>query len=455
MLIDNEEYMRVLNALQLHHSLFSTFWRVGSVVESEAIPTMAVSFDSVGQGVVFTINPKFWNELDLYTKTFCIAHECVHVFLNTGYRGASLQASDPSFNVQIFNIAADLVDNHYLEDYFGFDRTKLSIPVLNGGNAKESYNNLCWAETIFPDGSHQKGHTLEYYYNALMENAVAVGVSFNSMDNHDQLIDDGKEELEGKSTGTSSAGTKADQISEKVLSKIVESISPEESKVLKDLLEDESKQDGGILAGTTAGNIARIIALKYVVKKKKWETIIHETLGRYKGEEKPVTIDQWVFENRRFSILDKSLLLPAEYDIDVKVYDRLDVWLFQDTSGSCEQFAERFFKAAASIPEHRFNVRMFCFDTRVFETTLKSGKLYGFGGTCFRCIEDEITKITSKPDKNNRKVLYPQYVFVITDGYGTNVSPKYPDRWHWFLTPYSTTYHIPKQSKTYNLSDFE
>jgi hypothetical protein len=92
---------------------------------------------------------------------------------------------------------------------------------------------------------------------------------------------------------------------------------------------------------------------------------------------------------------------------------------------------------------------MHCFDTRVFETTLESGKLYGFGGTCFRSLE---AYIQAYMKKNGTK--YPQAVFVITDGYGTPVQPEKPEVWYWFLDPYAT-HCIPAACNKFHLKNFE
>jgi hypothetical protein len=147
-----------------------------------------------------------------------------------------------------------------------------------------------------------------------------------------------------------------------------------------------------------------------------------------------------------------DLMLPATVSETVPVRDRVDVWFFQDTSGSCVEYAERFFKAAASIPDDRFKIRMFCFDTRVYETSIESGELFGFGGTSFQPIEDAIQSIINK-EKNTQ---YPQRVFVITDGLGSNVQPQHPDRWHWFITEgYNSIRYIPEKSTHYKLKDYE
>jgi hypothetical protein len=121
-----------------------------------------------------------------------------------------------------------------------------------------------------------------------------------------------------------------------------------------------------------------------------------------------------------------------------------------DTSGSCYNYKERFFQAALSLPKEKFKIRLFCFDDNIKETTLESRKVYGGGGTSFEIIESHIQKIMKE-----ERLDYPEAVFLITDGAGTNVMPEKPDRWYWFLTPYSTRNLIPEKSKVYELKDFE
>ncbi len=135
---------------------------------------------------------------------------------------------------------------------------------------------------------------------------------------------------------------------------------------------------------------------------------------------------------------------------DSKDHDRIPIHLYMDTSGSCIKYKERFFRAALSLPKERFAVRLFCFDTKVKETTLESRKVYGGGGTSFSIIEGNIQKVM-KQEKTN----YPEGVFIITDGAGNFVHPQFPERWHWFLTRRGSKGCIPNESKTYKLDDFE
>jgi len=131
-------------------------------------------------------------------------------------------------------------------------------------------------------------------------------------------------------------------------------------------------------------------------------------------------------------------------EIDDGEETKIELYFFQDCSYSCYHLKDRFFNAAKSLPEDRFDVKLFTFDTRVYESSLKSGKLYGFSGTRFDIIEQHLQ--TVKP--------HPRAIFVITDGAGNVVNPQHPDRWFFFLSAKNTRY-IPAKSHTYDLGDFE
>jgi len=149
-------------------------------------------------------------------------------------------------------------------------------------------------------------------------------------------------------------------------------------------------------------------------------------------------------------LLPKDLMLPTDIDVDDLHHDKnkIDVWFFLDTSGSCYHLKDRFFAAAASLPENRFNIRLFCFDTSVQETDLISKKIYGGGGTSFKILEQHIQN-----EINSKNCKYPE-VFVISDGWGDYVNPQFPAKWHWFLTENGSKTHLPKKSNIYELKDY-
>ena len=184
--------------------------------------------------------------------------------------------------------------------------------------------------------------------------------------------------------------------------------------------------------------------------KKKWESVIKRWVNNVIRNTFKDT-EQWALMDRRMYNLSPELMLPSDHEIDDRAIeqDKIDIWFFQDTSGSCQHHAERFFTAAKSIPKNKFNVRLFCFDTKVYETTLESGKLYGFGGTAFTPIETHIQKLIKE-----EKCKYPASVWVVTDGYAEKFNPQYPERWHWFLDG-NYTDCIPSKSIIHKLEDYE
>jgi hypothetical protein len=188
-----------------------------------------------------------------------------------------------------------------------------------------------------------------------------------------------------------------------------------------------------------------------VAKKQKWETVIKRWMtNTLMAAEKEIT--QFTRTNRRFVTLPKNMLLPTDIT-DEGIYDekhRIKVLFFLDTSDSCAHLAQRFFNAAKSLPKRSFDVQLFCFDTQIYETSLKTGELFGFGGTAFDIIEEYVQKYTK--EKNDGK--YPDACFVITDGAGNLVKPQYPKKWFWFLSEDNRTC-IPKECNIYKLSDYE
>lgn len=444
-----DEYLSVLNELRCHHALFAQFWSIGNLIEidSPRMPTAGIAFDrATGAGIQFLINPTYWATLTDYDKAFVIAHECSHVYFDHGRRSLNL---DP----KLANLAQDVVINHYLVDVFGFDRSQLTFG--------ETY---CWRDTMFPDRDDvEPDRCFEYYYQLLQEQGGAPG-------------QDGEDEAEGEGQGTGEPGEGTpgknqtvdvhdfmDQVDDEMrkamdqaIEDIMDSITPEEVEDFEDKIEEGNKEESKkAQAGNMAGGMKMKIRLGRVIKKRKWENVVQDILGRFKGMERDLDIERWTQPNRRISAMAGDLILPATVSEIVEVRDRTDVWCFQDTSGSCVSYTKRFYKALATIPDDRFRLRVFCFDTRVYEVDFKKGEIAGGGGTSFQPMEDKIQEII-RNDKTG-KIKYPQAVFVVTDGedYYGNISPEFPERWHWFLTEGGTTRKLPTKSKHYQLSDYE
>jgi predicted metal-dependent peptidase len=412
----NSDWERLKNKLACHHSLFYKIVEMGKPFFTDKIPTAAVQFDKEGKFINFLFNEKFWEKCDDYKKMFVICHEALHIVLQHGSR--FLEGVDN----KISNIAMDVVVNHSLVRDFGFIKEDV-----------DSNNEYCWVDTVFKDKKYlgfpyPDDESTEFYYNEIEKQKENNGGGNGNGDSNGKLVDD-------------HSGLTDEQLEEAV-KQTIDQVDASEKQQLSDAINNIKN------AGVDKGSWMTINKVKKS-RKKKWESIIKkwqfETL-RFSSIEK----EQWIRKSRRMSGFYNGLILPSNAEIECfhLSKNKTDVYFFLDTSGSCINLAERFFTAANSLPKEKFNIRLFCFDTKVEETDLSSGKIYGGGGTCFSIIEDCIQKEKLKHKK------YPSAVFIITDGMGTKVTPEHPTRWHWFLSK-DNKRHIPKQSFIYNLDDFE
>lgn len=412
-LISQEDWLEISRQLEDHHAIFYELWQMGRPIFTEEIETAAVSFSKDGgEFVDFMFNPDYWNSLTNYEKLFVISHESLHIILNHGVR------TNQGKDAPRINAALDIVVNHLLVNSFGFDRKRIRDEDV-----------LCWTDTVFKDrpdvANIPTNESFEHYYQMIPESLV---INVFTLDDHTNM---------GKSAA-------------KVIDKLNNRLTPEEKETLKGVVEKHFESDGnsGDRSATGYGGWS-FVKVNHVKPKKKWETVILKWSLKYMRDGLDEN-EQWAKIARRFEMLPQDIFLPSEMEDDSKDFDRIPLHLYLDTSGSCIRYKERFFRAALSLPKDRFLVRLFCFDTKVEETTLASRKIYGGGGTAFDIIEKNIQNIMKK-----EKSAYPEGIFLITDGMGNNVTPEIPKRWHWFLTKNSRTNYIHKESKTYKLDDFE
>ena len=410
------EKLEISQKLQKHHYLFRSFWDIGDPIvgKFEDLDTAAITFNEDGDSINLLINEDFWKSLNEHTKLFLICHEMLHIVLKHGFRFKHYFKTE---DFSTMNIAADVVINEMLVSGFGFNRYALDIKLATEG---------CWMNTIFKnDKSVREEESTEYYFNKLKDNKPTQ--TPYSIDKHMVLSDAQQQGLQK-------------QLEESgVLSNI--------DKSFINNIPDSCKPD--VAAGDGLGGW---ISIKAPIKRRsKWETVIKKWESFYRKEDIQI-FERWERVNPRYShILSESTHLPTEHRVfdDYLVKDKIDVYFFLDTSGSCINLANRFFKAARSLNPKKFNIRLFCFDTAVTETTITSNKVQGGGGTNFGIIENRIQNIIKSENKK-----YPHAVWIITDGYGTNVVPEKPEKWYWFLSSDYRNY-IPKKSKVYKLSDFE
>lgn len=423
------EYRDLAMKLDNFHGIFSQIWQIGIPHWSTEIETAGVIFDTNGECLGFGINKEFWSGCSEYTKLFVICHECLHVLFNHGMRSMGL----PKELKLAANIAMDISINHILIERFGFIREQIN-----------SWKDLCWKDTVFtPEQVKTLSPNLnnfEYFFGLLRKQGSGDG----------QNRSGGKQTLLGNHKDMEKNALESKDLCDSIAHS-VSKYSQAERTVLDQVLKTEERADdksSGLHRGVVGGNVAIQIDLSLKPpRKRKWETIIRNwALNSLKLTSKEH--EQWVRTNRRFVNSSTSFFIPTVMDVDSRCdKNRIEVWFFLDTSGSCSHLAKRFFDAARTLPPERFKIRLFCFDTRVYETSLSTGKLYGFGGTSFTCINEYINRQTAN-------TAYPQAVFIITDGYGDSVHPKHPNKWYWFL---SENYRacIPSSCNIFNLKDFE
>lgn len=421
------ELSEIASRLENYDAVFSQLWQLGKPVFNAGVKTACVGFDEVGQALVMEVNPKFWDSLSPVQKDFIVCHEMLHVILEHGRR-----AKDAfSLNHDANNRAMDVVVNHMLVNGFGFDRKEI-----------DPQNRLCWIDTVFGKAAKYiaPNQTFEYYLNQMPRLKMSIsGI--------------GKKGKGGKSGGQvmdDHSKLPVDEDIQKLAERATEKLSNEEKQQFKERLGqdgDKAKNDGK-QRGTTAGSFVKTMDKVRVPRKRKWETLVKRYLKKL---EELAMEEKWFQVNRRAATLPHNkIILPAEVESETKTFGRALVYLFLDTSGSCQSLAPRFWALAKTIPRDTFDVRLRCFDTKVYKVNFKEGKLYGFGGTSFDILEKHVQK-----EMQESKGKYPDAVFMITDGYGNRIVPEKSERWHVLLTPGGDTGEFATGMNIHNLAEFE
>lgn len=427
----DEEWSSLSKRLEDFHSVFSKFWSMGKPSLTHDIPTCAVAFDAAGQQIMWSVNPDFWNTLSDDGKLFAIAHECMHVIFSHGVRSTEmLKKVDP----QVINVAMDIAVNSHLESHYGFDRNAVQPEGVR----------YIWLDEVLP--GEQPGRSFEYYVDALLKDnpkcrSKAPGGSGtpSTVDDHSGLGDFTGGDLADMLKRTLDSGTTED---------VAEMAQDDANEDMKKRAASAGK---GLKPGTSPGNtVLEIASAKYLRRKPKWETVVKKWSLR--AIEEYAEVSSWTVPSRR---MDPNMMgeciLPAPGEQEGEGKSRIRVSFFLDTSGSCISYATRFFRAAGTLDPRKFEIKLYCFDTRVYDTDLKSAKVYGGGGTSFSIIEKRIQK-----EMSEKETGYPDAVWVLSDGWGDNVHPEKPKRWHWFLTEGGTRdCGIHPESNVYSLKNFE
>jgi len=450
--ISDDEFRRISNDLDEYHALFHMLWKMGRPTFSTAVPTACVSWDREFRRPRWMFNPDFWLSLDHYNRVWVIAHEMLHLVLNHGARFKDAEAQN------VVNVATDIVINHMTVNKFGFHRSKI-----------KNADNYCWVDTTFkkqdPANPISDDKHVEFYLKKL-EKMIPPDMEISIGPGSGQP-GDGEGSGGMPSTVDDHDSMPSAKDAKEFFKEVDDGLTPEEKADIRDVIEkhyqpdekdgksgdgksDEVNQTRGD-SGTGAWTFIDIDRKK-IKKKRKWETVILEWC-RKKLRPEIKGVERWGRKHRRMSAIDSGRLrLPSEMDVDSFIVEKykLRLLFFLDVSGSCSSMSERFFKAALSLPEDRFETEFFCFNTQVFPVDKEERKLKVGGGTSFDIIEDAVQKWSAE-----NKSKYADAVFIITDGYGNNVSPEKPERWFFFLSNFHSLHCIPAESHTFMLSDYE
>lgn len=417
----NLDKQRIALDLEKYSEVFYHFWNYCDVEFTEHIPTAAVSFDKAGKCLKLSINPKFWEAKTYTQQLFIICHEFLHGYYKHGNKVKNLIKEGRSDLMQIANVAMDLCVNRNLTTSFGFDRTEI-----------DPENMFCWIDTVFKDRPENPDRYFEYYYNLIKDNAKVVKIATGKSGGNN-LVDD-----------HSGLGEMEDDEIDGILKEIAGKAHPEEIKRFLAGVNESEEDKKSKKAGNQSGSQILKVRANHKIKRR-WEGVIKRWTQKAAGDG---DFDQWGRSNRRMTFLGGDLLLPSENQTYYKDFERIDILMALDSSGSCSHLAQRFFDVSNSIDRNKFNITTICFDTNYY--LVERDELKGFEGTDIQAVQNFITNELIKKNKKE-----PSAIFVVTDGYGIG-KPKctHPENWKFFLSE-NYTACIPRESETYFLSDFE
>jgi predicted metal-dependent peptidase len=410
-LIRQQEFWDLMQELSIFNSVFLALWKMGYPTFTDEIPTAAVRFDEDGQCLQFLFNASYWDSITSYMRSFIICHECLHVILNHGFRS---KGSNPV----VANIALDIAVNHMLIRNFGFIRNDL-----------QKWENYCWVETVFKDSKYKdvpNDRNFEYYYDLIIEDHELLKKLGALM-----IVDD----------HFSGDGIPLDI--EDILDSINEVLTPKEIDEINKVNNSEYGGKGHVGEPLLPGTNSHVFKSVKITISPIWDKILKDIEKKTKYKRS----SQFVFKNRRMTFLNNKFMIPNDYEIEMKVVSKPDLYFYLDCSGSCGHLKELFFRLSQTVDKKKYNVKLFARTTRVKEITKDSNGNYfvptGIGGSDdFRCIENHIQKCLI--DVSLKK--YP-VVIHLTDGgdcSGVMVKPTMPSFWYWFLSGNDRRW-IPKE----------
>ena len=414
---------RFINAIDYLYksncNLATEVTKLGHPSINNSIPTAGVYWDKIAKQIRFDFNEKFASTLNDEQFAFVVAHEAMHVinchvFLIANKIKKIKQSSTSNLdkNSQInefmvkINVAADCVVNDSLVNLYNFqkifDKPSKDAPTIIYG--KNTVGIDC--------------HNLSVgnVYKLLPQ------MKFVQFDVHDwESFLDPSGNVDKEYTDKLK-----DLFSRNVNNS---SLKDEESFKIEEAIETLKQHSN--CAGTEKLGQRREIT-RTSRRHIKFDKLLLELIDSKFIE------DKWNRPSRKLSAFYPKTILPKFEEKEIE-----NVFVAIDASGSIDMQALSLFVDVVRNAPKRFRIKAISFDTSVYEFNVYSDdRPQGGGGTNFSIIEDYIQKTFKK---------YPT-VFVLTDGHGTPVNPKFKNKWCFLLYGDSSTVYC-KDMKWYKIEE--
>jgi len=413
----------------VNHYLAAEVCKLGYPMLSDKIPTAGVGWDGERKKIIFLFNPKFAEILNDEEFCFVVGHESIHLLNSHVFllydeieKLKKMQKSISDINEwkRKMNIAMDCVVNDSLVNLYDLPKVLTEDPKISG-KVKIWYGK----ETV---GTECHDMTAQEVYYLLPEEVTNPQPQTGDVENHEMW------DSFFNSDGTINRDF-VDAVKEFIEKNIQNSVlSDDEAEKIDEM--KKSMEDCTDAYASKAGTAA--VGLRRPIdglsrETLNWNKILYKLVDILKTE------DIWTKPNRKLIPVYPDIILPSWKD-----QEKEKIFCAIDASGSISQDALRLFVSVLRNTPKRFEIKAMSFDTKCYPYNIKSkDEPLGGGGTYFDIIEQYILDNFKK---------YPKAVFILTDGLGTPVVPKHPDRWAWLLYgPCSTTYC--KDMKNYKIMD--
>lgn len=431
---------------------------------NSSLGTAAVSWDDNRRRIIFLFNEAFFETLTKEEFKYIVCHESTHVmnlhiFLFQDQirklKKKKTHVIDVENHMARLNIAADCVVNDSITNLYNLPRLKkvgwavwisrgkqslmeLAAKIKMDPAILEDANPAILSMTeIVPKGQEIIVPTLAIYGMDMIEIDTE---DMSVMDVFYLLPEDLSEYGVGNHDAWKSFLNEGGTLKRDFVDKIKDfidgnlgnsALSDEEARVLEEMKEtlEDSSDDYSRQAGKEAGGKIRSIHPTGNVFN--WSRLLY----RLTEVKKPK--DVWNRSPRKLASVYPDVILPSIED-----QEKEDIFVAVDTSSSIDRTSLSLFVDVVRSTPKRFRVTAINFDTRCYEWDFKNDDLIGRGGTNFQIIENYIRALKK----------YPKAIFVLTDGDGSNVAPKHPERWCWLLYRSCNTKYIGNM-QNYKIKD--